>query len=80
MRKIKYVEKWGLETAKARYGANVQTPASGPVSPAPDEQKPQFHDDKVGDHVDVGKKWTDGHGSPYPDFDHGKLDRRPPRK
>ena len=76
MRKAKYVEKWGLDTAKERYGGGKD----GGMTAA-DESQPEFRQEKISDHVD-SDGWVRGKGkdSPYPDFDHGKLDRRPPRK
>jgi hypothetical protein len=77
MKNVKYVEKWGLATAKERYGVGKQ---SG-VTPAPSQQAPQDHEDKHDSNYDNDASgWVRGKGSPYPDFDHGKLDRRPPRK
>jgi hypothetical protein len=76
MAKVKDTAKWGTETAKARYGV----PKDSGVTPAPDEQPPQFNDDKVADHID-SDGWVRGKGkdSPYPTFDHGKLDKRSPK-
>jgi hypothetical protein len=78
MAKIQETHKWGRETAKARYGR--ETGNSLPVSPAPTEQPPQFKDEQSSDHVD-SDGWVRGKGkeSPYPTFDHGKLDKRSPK-
>jgi hypothetical protein len=79
MTKVKNVEKWGLDTAKERYGV---TKTQG-VSPAPTQQPPQDHEDKhEASYDNDASGWVRGKGkqSPYPDFDHGSLDRRPPRK
>jgi len=75
MAKAKNTEQWGRDQAKARYGVVTRG-----ASPPPTEQPPQFHDDKVADHVD-SDGWVRGKGkdSPYPTFDHGKLDKRSPK-
>jgi hypothetical protein len=78
MAKIKDTQAWGRGAAKARYGGEKS--GSLPVSPAPDQQANQFHDEKISDHVDADG-WVRGKGkeSPYPTFDHGDLDKRKPR-
>jgi hypothetical protein len=79
MAKIQETQKWGRAVAKSRYGG--EKAGSLPVSPAPDEQFNQFKDEKIADHVDADG-WVRGKGkeSPYPTFDHGDLDCRPPKK
>jgi hypothetical protein len=55
---------------------------NSPVTPAPDEQSPQFHDDKTSDHVDTREAWCRGMGnqSPHPKFDSGPSGSRYSRK
>ncbi len=61
---------WGRQQAKARY----QPAKNSQVSPAPSEHSPQFPDEQIADHVDVGhNEWTRGGGkdAPHPAFDAG---------
>jgi hypothetical protein len=60
------------------YRATYREARNSRVTPAPDEQSPQFPAEKVADHVDVGRVWTRGMGSesPHPAFDSGPSGHR----
>jgi hypothetical protein len=68
----------GWDTERASYGFG----RNSPVSPAPDEQSPQFQTDKAAHLNDTREAWCRGMGgqSPHPHFDSGPSGSRYDRK
>jgi hypothetical protein len=67
----KDTSKWGRETAKERYGKG-----QGSLSDHPKANNLQSPQDPQDQHEDTynndSEGWVNGHGSPYPHFDHTK--------